>query len=268
MFRDRFAIGVIHLPPLPYTYTRGTPIEKLVEYSIRDSKMLEEAGFDGILIENFGDKPYPKRVVDPLALTAMAIAVHETVKSVSIPVGVNLLRNSGLEAYSIAIAAKARFIRVNAYVETLLTDSGIIEPEANSLRAVKLNYPGIKIFADILCKHGASLTYTNLLVIHGVEEALKTIVLDAVERSGANYIVVTGSRTGEPPAPELLKKISEISPTPIVIGSGITPDNICRLIGYAQGVIVGSYIKIDGRVGNSVDIERAKRFIESLRSCR
>ncbi|ADM27649.1 photosystem I assembly BtpA [Ignisphaera aggregans DSM 17230] len=268
MFRDRFAIGVIHLPPLPYTYTRETPIEKLIEYSVRDARILEEAGFDGILIENFGDKPYQKRVTDPLALTAMAIAIHETAKSVSIPVGVNLLRNSGLEAYSIAIATRARFIRINAYVETLLTDSGIIEPETNNLRAVKLNYPGIKIFADILCKHGASLTYTNLLAIHGAEEALKIIILDAVERGGADYIVVTGGRTGEPPALELLKRISEISPTPIVIGSGTTPDNICKLIGYAHGVIVGSYIKIDGRAGNPVDIERAKRFIETLRSCR
>jgi len=30
----------------------------------------------------------------------------------------------------------------------------------------------------------------------------------------------------------------------------------------------GSYIRIDGGAGNPVDLERAKRFIEALRSCR
>jgi len=242
-------------------------VEELVEGAVKDAKALEEAGFSGVLIENFGDKPYPKRVSDPLALAAMAVVVREVVKSVSIPVGVNLLRNSGLEAYSIAIAAGGNFIRVNALVEVLITDSGIIEPEAPRLRAVKLNYPEVEVFADLVCKHGASITFTEASATRGQLEALRSLILDAVERGGADYIVVTGSRTGEAPEQEFVKRVAEASPAPVVVGSGAMPDNVCSLLRHAQGVIVGSYVKIGGRAGNPVDIERAKKFISALRSC-
>jgi len=242
-------------------------VEELVDRAVKDARALEEAGFSGVLVENFGDKPYPKRVSDPLALAAMAVVVREVVKSVSIPVGVNLLRNSGLEAYSIAVVAGGRFIRVNALVEILITDSGIVEPEAPRLRAVKLNYLGVEVFADVVCKHGVSLTFAEASAIRGQLEALRSLILDAVERGGADYIVVTGSRTGEAPEPEFVKRVAEISPVPVVIGSGATPDNVCSLLKHAWGVIVGSYVKVGGRAGSPVDIERARRFISALRSC-
>ena len=243
-------------------------MEELIERATRDAKILEEISFNGILVENFGDKPYLKRVLDPLTLAAMTIIVREIVKSISIPVGVNLLRNSGLEAYSIATIAGGKFIRVNALVEVLLTNSEIIELEASRLRTIRLNYPGIEIFKDIVCKHGVSVTFTNLSAIYGVDETLKTIVFDAIERGGADYIIVIGARTGEPPTPQLLEKIYRVSPVPIVIGSDTTPENICKLLSYARGAIVGSYIKIGGRAGNPIDLERAKRFIEALRNYR
>jgi len=267
LFRGRFAVGVIHLPRLPYTYARGTSVEELVDRAVKEAKAFEEAGFSGVLVENFGDKPYTKRVSDPLALAAMAVVVREVAKSVSIPVGVNLLRNSGLEAYSMAVAAGGKFIRVNALVEALITDSGIVEPEAPRLRAVKLNYPEVEVFADLVCKHGASITFTEASAIRGQLEALRSIVLDAAERGGADYIVVTGPRTGEAPEPEFVKRVAEISLVPVVIGSGATPDNVCSLLKHAQGVIVGSYVKAGSRAGSPVDIERARRFISALRSC-
>jgi Predicted TIM-barrel enzyme len=87
----------------------------------------------------------------------MAVIVREVVKNTGFKVGVNLLRNSGREAYSIAVAAGAKFIRVNALVETIVSDSGIIEPEAPKLRTIRFNYPGVEVYADILVKHSASL---------------------------------------------------------------------------------------------------------------
>jgi len=264
----KLLIGVIHLPRLPSTnYASEVKVEDILERATRESKLLEELGFSGVIVENFGDSPFLKRVKDPLTLATFTVITREVVKSVSIDVGVNLLRNSGLEAYSVALATGAKFIRVNSLTETLLTDSGIIEPEAPRLRNVRFNHPGIKVYADILCKHGASLSYLAYRehnLIRSSREAIKELVADAVERGGADALIVTGARTGEEPSVEFLSKVKSISPVPVIVGSGARPENLELLLKVSDGVIVGSFIKIDGKAGNPVDAERARRFINKF----
>jgi membrane complex biogenesis BtpA family protein len=261
-------VGVIHLPRLPSTHYVGeVGVEEVVERAVKESRILEELGYGGIIVENFGDAPFLKRVRDPLTLAAFTVVAREVVKSVRIDVGINLLRNSGLEAYSIALATGAKFIRVNSLIETLLTDSGVVGPEAPRLRNVRFNYPGVKIFADIVCKHGSSLSYLayrEQSLVKGGTEPLEDLVADAVERGRADALVVTGTRTGEEPDVEFLSKVKSVSPVPVLVGSGATPENLEALLRRADGVIVGSYIKADGKAGNPVDFERARRFISKF----
>lgn len=264
----KLLVGVIHLPRLPSTHYVGeVGVEEVVERAVKESRILEELGYGGIIVENFGDAPFLKRVRDPLTLAAFTVVAREVVKSVRIDVGINLLRNSGLEAYSIALATGAKFIRVNSLVETLLTDSGVVGPEAPRLRNVRFNYPGVKIFADIVCKHGSSLSYLayrEQSLVKGGTEPLEDLVADAVERGRADALVVTGTRTGEEPDVEFLSKVKSVSPVPVLVGSGATPENLEALLRRADGVIVGSYIKADGKAGNPVDFERARRFISKF----
>ncbi len=267
----KLLIGVIHLPRLPSThYVSEVKVEEILERAVKESKLLEELGFSGLIIENFGDAPFLKRVKDPLTLSVFTVITREVVRSVSIDVGVNLLRNSGLEAYSVALAAGAKFIRVNSLIETLLTDSGIIEPEAPRLRNIRFNYPGIKVYADILCKHGASLNYLTYREQSSMksdvndEELMRELVMDAVERGKADALIVTGLRTGEEPSIEFLSKIKNVSPVPVIVGSGARPENLEKLMMNADGVIVGSYIKINGKAGNPLDVEKAKQFVSKF----
>ncbi len=264
----KLLLGVIHLPRLPSThYVGGAGVEEIVERAVKESKILEELGYGGIIVENFGDAPFLKRVKDPLTLAAFTVVAREVVKSVRIDVGINLLRNSGLEAYSVALATGAKFIRVNSLVETLLTESGIVEPEAPRLRNVRFNHPGVKILADIVCKHGSSLSYLaykEQSLAKGGTEPLEELVADAVERGRADALIVTGPRTGEEPDVEFLSKVKSISPVPVLVGSGATPENLEVLLRRADGVIVGSYIKMNGKAGNPVDFERARRFVSKF----
>lgn len=265
---DKLLIGVIHLPRLPSTqYKGGLDVEDIIEGSIRESKLLEELGFGGIIVENFGDAPYLKRVRDPLTLAVIAVITREVVRSVNVDVGLNVLRNSGLEAYSVAVATGAKFIRVNSLSEVLITDSGIIEPEASRLRSVRFNYPGIKVYADIMCKHGGSLSYLaykEQRLANEAENLLRELVLDIVERGRADAVIVTGPRTGIEPAVDQLAIVKEVSPVPVIVGSGVTPDNMSKLLKYADGVIVGSYIRVGGKAGNPVDVERARLFVRKF----
>jgi membrane complex biogenesis BtpA family protein len=264
-------IGVIHLPRLPNAFSNSTSsINLIAEDALSEAKLLEELGYDGVIIENFGDAPYQKKVSDPLTISALTVITREVVKATGIRVGVNLLRNSGFEAYCIAIATGASFIRINSLVETLISDSGLIEPEAPRLRDLRLNYPGVFVMADILVKHSGSLYYMALKSIAAdrglsVEDVLKDILLDTIERGRADAVIVTGSRTGEPPEIKELQIIRKHSPVPVYVGSGANPSNLKELLKNADGVIVGSYLKEGGKAGNKIDRKRAEEFIKTAK---
>ncbi|MEM2004992.1 MAG: BtpA/SgcQ family protein [Zestosphaera sp.] len=270
----KLLIGMIHLPRLPSTSIRcETDVSSVLETAVREATTLIGEGFDAVLVENFGDSPYLKRVEDPLTIAFMTVVVREVVRSVNAPVGINLLRNSGLEAYSIAVASGAKFIRVNALVETLITDSGIIEPEAPRMRGVRLNYPGVKVFADVVSKHAASLTYTqrhaqikHTTATDSHERVLESLILDLAERGGADAVVVTGLRTGAEPDERTLKEVREYSKIPVLVGSGLNPRNAEKLLRHADGAIVGSYVRVDGRAGNPLSIERVRELVKAVRS--
>ncbi|MEZ0393481.1 MAG: BtpA/SgcQ family protein [Desulfurococcaceae archaeon] len=266
-------MGVIHLPRLPSISHRAEWGEELIDAAVSEARALEELGYDGVIVENYGDAPYPKRLEDPLSLAAIAVIVREVARSTGLKVGVNVLRNSGREAYAIAVAAGAEFVRVNALVETIVSDSGIIEPEAPLLRDLRLNYPGVAVYADFLVKHATSLS-ASLMAIEATtpwlskgmgEDYVRELVADYVERGGANALVVTGLRTGEAPDLKLVRTIKRFSSVPVVVGSGTTPENVGKVLKECDGVIVGSYIKREGRAGNPLDVDRARAFIEAAR---
>ena len=60
---------MIHLPPLPdYAQSRG--IDHVIRHAVRDLHVLEEAGIDGILIENEYDRPH-RITATPETIAAM-----------------------------------------------------------------------------------------------------------------------------------------------------------------------------------------------------
>lgn len=64
-----------------------------------------------------------------------------------------------------------------------------------------------------------------------------------------------------------LTEVSRSVRIPVLIGSGVTCDNIERYL-HASGLIVGSHFKEGGYWANAVDPERVKRFMGTLRELR
>src|SRR5512147_2418901 len=106
-FRARFGempcFGMVHLLPLPGAPLYRGSIGEVIDRAVRDAKALTEGGAAGIVIENFGDKPFGKRV-QAETIAAMSRVIAEIARDVTIPFGVNALRNDGLAALAIAVA--------------------------------------------------------------------------------------------------------------------------------------------------------------------
>ena len=255
-------IGMIHLLPLPGSPRyNGEGISGAVDAAIRDAKALQKGGIDGLLIENYGDLPFKPTPTDPETVASMTAIGQEVSKQVDLPIGVNVLRNGSLAALAIAHVIRARFIRVNVFAETLLTDQGIIDACAHNLMRFRkqLGASDVAIFADVRSKHAAPLTSRP------VEESAR----DAAYRGMAEALIVTGLRTGAEPDKDQLHRIRVSVPDRrILIGSGVTTQNAAKLLKEADGAIVGTYLKENGMIENPVDETRVKdlvRIVERLR---
>ncbi len=251
--KKRILICVIHLPPLPGSAKYSGDLEKIIDFAVECARRAEGGGADGVIVENFNDNPFLKKP-DITTIIAMSVIVREVVRSVSIHVGVNILRNACREAVYVASICGASFIRCNAYCQPIVCPEGIIEPEAAHVwRAMRDVGKRVEVLADINVKHSTPL----------YAPSIDDLVRDCVERCLADFIVVTGSRTGQAPDPGEVCHISKIASVPVLVGSGVNPSNI-SLYKCARGIIVGTYVKDERGMIDQGRVERIRRELDML----
>jgi len=248
-------IGVVHLLPLPTSPRWGGSLKAVINRAEQEATALASGGVDGIIVENFFDAPFAKDQVDPAVVSAITIVVQRIQNLVTLPVGLNVLRNDGKSAMAIASCVQAQFIRVNVLTGVMATDQGLIEGDAYQLLRYRRELgTDVKIFADVLVKHTRPLSSPNLTVA----------VKDTIERGLADGVILSGWATGSPPNQEDLElACGAAAGTPVFIGSGATWENIGTLIQSADGVIVSSSLKRHGQISQPIDPIRVSQFVEA-----
>ena len=253
----KVVLGMIHLMPLPGSPRFGGDIARVRDAALRDAAALAEGGVDGLMIENFGDVPfYPGRVPSHVVahMTAIAAAVRD--RAGKLPLGINVLRNDGLSALSVAHAVGAEFIRVNVLCGARVADQGLLQGIAHDLlrERAMLGATDVKILADVDVKHSAPLASREL-----ADE-----VDDTVKRGGADGVIVSGAGTGKKTAPDKVAAVkSYAGDTPVFVGSGVTAETI-RSYTAADGFIIGTAFKQDGNPANPVEVDRVKSLRRAL----
>lgn len=252
-------VGMVHLSPLPGSPRYGGSMTPVIEAAVTDAVALAEAGFPCLLVENFGDVPFFAETVPPETVAAMTVAVAEVGRSSGLPVGVNVLRNDADAALAIAAATAAPFIRVNVLVGTMYTDQGpIVGRAADVARSRAALCPSTEIWADVMVKHASPPPGSDV----------SQMAADTVERGLADAVIVSGAATGVPADAALGSLVRAAVPdgTRVVIGSGATPDNLEELLSFADTIIVGSSLKLDGDARRPVDRERASLLVSAAAS--
>jgi len=251
-------IGVVHLLPLPTSPCWGGSLKAVIDRAEQEATALASGGVDGIIVENFFDAPFTKSQVDPAVVSAMTLVIQRLMNLVTLPLGINVLRNDAQSALAIATVVKAQFIRVNVLTGVMATDQGLIEGQAHHLLRYRRELGSdVKILADVLVKHARPLGSPNLT----------TAVQDTIERGLADGVILSGWATGSPPNLEDLElATAAANGTPVFIGSGANWENISTLMQAADGVIVSSSLKRHGRRDQPIDPIRVSQFVEAARS--
>lgn len=256
-------IGVVHVRPLPGAPAYdGEPVAEIYDRAVSDARRYVDGGFDGVIVENHGDIPFAKPGdIGPETVAAMTVIADRVASATGVPVGINILANAAIPALAIAKAANAAFIRVNQWANAYVANEGIIEGAAAPATRYRawLRASDVRVFADVHVKHGAHAIVAD----RPVEEMAR----DA-QFFDADVLIATGQRTGGATSPDEAGVIKDATPLPVVIGSGVTMDNVAELLGVVDGVIIASALKQDGVWWNPVDPERVTAFVGLVRDLR
>lgn len=217
------------------------------------------AGYDAIVVENFGDAPFWKTRVPPVTVAAMTRCVAVAADAGVASIGVNVLRNDAESALAIARVTGAAFVRINVHTGARVTDQGVIEGDAaTTLRSRRaLGADGVAIWADVDVKHSSPL---------GPPRAIAQEVSDVVHRGLADVVLVTGEGTGKGVDLAKLDAVRAATDRPVLVASGATVASLPELAKRANGVIVGSALRRGGIAGGPIDPKLARDFAQAFRA--
>lgn len=257
--RRQAAVGVVHCSALPGSPDyAGATIEQILDTALTDARAYAAGGIHGLIVENHGDIPFSKpEHIGPETAAAMAVIADRIREQVALPVGINVLANGAIAALAVAKAAQADFIRVNQWANAYVANEGFVEgPAAEAMRYRSwLHGRGIRIFADVHVKHGAHAIVAD----RGIAELTRDL-----EFFNADVVIVTGQRTGDTADLDELRAVREATALPIMIGSGVTEDNVGAVMDIADGVIIGSSLKHGGAWWRPVDRKRVEAFMRKF----
>jgi membrane complex biogenesis BtpA family protein len=250
----------VHVPALPGADAYGRDMGAIIRQSLADAHIYKESGIDALIIENMHDVPYLRGSVAPETVAAMTVVGQAIKSETNLPLGVQLLAAANIEALAVAAALQLDFIRVEGFVFAHIGDEGFHQASAPSLvrRRAQLNAHNIKIYADIKKKHSSHAITADIDLAETAHTA---------EFFKADGVIVTGMRTASAPMAAEVEQVAAAVKIPTLVGSGVTPENIGQFSRHAQGLIVGSYAKIDGHWANACDSARLDKLVRALNFC-
>ena len=254
---EKPVIAMAHLPPLPGTplYDEARGVEGIVESVRSDLEVLLPAGVDAVMFCNEGDRPYTFRA-GPEGVAALTRVVTELAPR-DRPFGVDFLWDAHA-ALAVAAVTGAAFIREVA-TGVYESDMGLWNTDAASLlrERRRLGADDVQVLMNVTPE------FASQIGSRGVGQVARSAVVSSL----ADAILVSGPMAGAEPDLSALTAAKESvgDAVPVLLNTGAKSTNIATFLTVADGVIVGSDLKVDGGTWNPVDPARVARFMEAAR---
>lgn len=256
-------IGMVHSHPLP-----GSPrfkhydLDKVYQFGIEEAQRLKEGGVDGLLLENAGDIPFAKpEDIGHETVAAMAVLGQRIRDETGLPLGIITVANAALPSLAIAKACGAQFVRINQWVNAYVANEGFVEGAAGRAARYRswIEADSVKIFADVHVKHGSHAVVADRPLSEQAKDA---------EFFDADVLIATGFRSGDPTTVAEVEGIRAHVSLPVIVGSGLRPENCHELLPGADGAIIGSAIKEEGRMHSPVSVDKVRALMAAVREVR
>lgn len=246
-------IGMCHvgaLPGDPFCSDAPDLMSVLKRDLARDIEALQHGGIDGIMFSNESSQPWVTRT-DPVTAVAMASVIGSQRSSIHVRFGVNVIWDPEA-SLELASAVEADFVW-EVFVGTYASDFGLWHTNLGRSQ-----------------RHGTMLSGNALVMSEVIPEAAVDICCRPIEERLAfmgaqrppDVLTVAGLSPGaEVEVDSILALKSRFRDIPVFVSTGVTAENVEKLLRAADGVIVGSALKRDGNLWNSVDIDRVQKLM-------
>lgn len=253
-------IGMIHVDALPGTPKYQGNMAEIVAKAKAEAELYRRAGIDVLMIENMHDVPYGRQV-GPEIVAAMTVLGYEVKISTGLPCGLQILAAANREALAAAQAANLDFVRVEGFVFAHIADEGFIDGCAAELLRYRrqIGAGDVLVLTDIKKKHSAHTLTADVDIVETAH---------AAEFFLSDGVIVTGVSTGLAASPEELAQVKAAVNIPVLVGSGVTLNNVDQYLAVADVLIIGSYFKQNGHWSQGVDFERVKNFMDKVKRLR
>jgi len=254
-------IGMCHLLPLPGDpfYKEGS-LSEVIEWAKRDLLSLQNGGVDGVIFSNEFSLPYLTKV--PIVTVAtMARIIGELIPHIKVPFGVDVLWDP-IATIDLAVATGAKFVR-EVFSGVYASDFGLWNLNYGEI-ARHRKYVGaqeVKMLFNVVPESAKYLAEREILQI------VKTTLFN--HRPDA--LCVSGLTAGSPVDLNTLLSVKEMASqvgVAVFANTGVTVHNVDKMLEVADGAIVGTAFKYEGKFENHVDEKRVREFMEKVHSLR
>ena len=256
---DKPVIGVLHMNAMPTDpkYDAAKGIQGVIDAARKDLHAYQEGGIDGILFCNEFSIPYSPDV-NTVVVATMARVIGELKSEIKVPFGVTVAADA-MKGFDLACAVGASFIRsvLHGAAAGVYGISDVHPGDLERHRA-ELGLMGCKTMTAIVPEGCRQLAERPL------KEVAKTLAFNL----NPDTILVYSDTPGSSIDVEQVKTIKSITDTPVFASNGVKTETIAEILSVADGAIVATSTKYDGKFYNAVDIERVKALMANAKAAR
>ncbi|SNX54667.1 BtpA/SgcQ family protein [Thermoanaerobacterium sp. RBIITD] len=253
-------IAMCHLRPLPGDpgYDKHGGMQKIVDEARKDLIALQDGGVDAVMFSNEFSMPYLTKV-HTVTVACMARIIGELYKDITVPFGVNVLWDP-IKSLDLAAATGAKFIR-EVFTGVYASDFGLWNTNCGEIvrHQYSINADNVKLLFNIVPEAAKYLANRD------IEEIAKSTVFN----NKPDALCVSGVTAGSETDIEIIKKVKNAVPeTTVFANTGVNIENLEQQLTIADGAIVGTTFKYEGKFENFVDVERVKNFMKHAKKVR
>lgn len=254
-------IAMCHLQAMPGDpkYDKEGGMDYVVEKARHDLLALQAGGVDAVMFSNEFSLPYLTKVRAE-TVACMARVIGELKSDICVPFGVNCLWDPKA-SLDLAVATDARFIR-EIFTGVYASDFGLWDTDCGDVvrHQHAIGAENVKLLFNIVPEAA------QYLGSRSIESIAKTTVFNCAP----DVLCVSGATAGSATNPDTLKRAKEAvgENVPVFANTGCRKDTIEDILKIADGAVVGTTFKVDGKFENLVDQNRVKEFMDVVHRIR
>jgi membrane complex biogenesis BtpA family protein len=253
---EKAIIAMCHLLPLPGDpyYDKEKGMEYVLEMARKDLHALQDGGVDAVMFSNEFSLPYLTEVKTE-TVAAMARIIGELKGEIKVPFGVNVLWD-GKKSLDLAAATGALFVR-EIFTGVYASDFGLWNTNIGETKRHQhyLGADNVKLLFNIVPEAAQYLASRDI----------ESIAKSTVFNNRPDALCVSGLTAGSETDSQILKRVKSVVPETVVFANtGLRLNNLRDQLSIADGAVVGTTFKYEGKFENHVDKNRVKEFMDEV----